>query len=121
MYAEKILIVTATYNEAGNIKLLLENIWKHVPDADVLVIDDNSPDGTGYLLNKIAHSNKKLSIVNRSDKLGLGSAHLLGIIHAIHMNYGILVTMDADLSHDPSNIPSLIEGLNNSDFVIDIP
>jgi len=114
----RILVFTATYNELDNIKSLLDDVWKEIPDADILVVDDNSPDKTGALLDQIAHENSKLKVIHRYKKLGLGTAHHLAMIYAIKQNYDVLVTMDADHSHDPADIPRLIGKLSDADFVI---
>jgi dolichol-phosphate mannosyltransferase len=112
------LIFTATYNELENIKDLLDDIWGVMPDTDVLIVDDNSPDGTGALLDTIAADGPFLKIVHRPGKLGLGTAHHLAMIFAIKHGYDTLVTMDADHSHDPQDIPRLLEKLSEADFVI---
>jgi len=116
--SKKTLVFFATYNESGNIKPLLEGIWRHCPDANVLVVDDHSPDGTGQLLEKMASSEGRLKIIHRPRKLGLGSAHFIAMFYAIEQAYDLLVTMDADLSHDPADIPRILEQLEKNDFVI---
>lgn len=115
---KKILVFFATYNELGNIDRLIQGVWKSCPHADVLVVDDNSPDGTGNLLNEFALKGSRLKIIHRPRKLGLGSAHFMAMFYAIANHYDYLVTMDADLSHDPADIPRILEGLAISDFVI---
>jgi len=114
----RVLVFTATYNEAANITLLCEQIWVGCPGADVLVVDDNSPDGTGKILDKLAEKYSKLKIIHRPGKLGLGSAHYIALLYAIKNDYDVLVTMDADLSHNPADIPRLISRLPGADFVI---
>lgn len=114
----KTLIFTATYNEKGNIERYLKKVFQYSPDVDVLIVDDNSPDGTGMLLDKLAKESNQINIINRPGKLGLGSAHHLAMLYAIKNNYDNLVTMDADLSHDPKDIPKLLNKLKNADFVI---
>ena len=114
----KLLVFTATYNEKDNISLFLERVWSAVPSADVLVVDDNSPDGTGVLLNEIAQEDLRLKVIHRPGKLGLGTAHHLGMLFAMRNGYSSLITMDADLSHDPSDIPGLLKKLTVFDFVI---
>lgn len=115
---EKVLVFTATYNEKQNIPPLLEGIWNSVPNADILVIDDNSPDGTGEVLNQIALSNSKLKVKHRAGKLGVGSAHREAIIYARENNYDALITMDADFSHDPSVIANMLSLLEKNEYVI---
>lgn len=118
MGSKKILVFTATYNEVQNAPLLLADIWGVLPQADVLIVDDNSPDGTGKLLDEMAQSNARLKVIHRPRKLGLGSAHYLAMIYAMRHKYDLLVTMDADLSHDPKDIPRLIKALGDGDFLI---
>jgi glycosyltransferase involved in cell wall biosynthesis/2-polyprenyl-3-methyl-5-hydroxy-6-metoxy-1,4-benzoquinol methylase len=113
----KTLVFFPTYNEAGNVKKLLAGIWASSPTADVLVIDDNSTDGTGQLLKELTIDEPRLNVIHRPRKLGLGSAHFMAMFYAIENNYDCLVTMDADLSHDPSDIPRLLSALDDSDFV----
>ncbi|NIA01840.1 MAG: methyltransferase domain-containing protein [Nitrospirae bacterium] len=112
------LIFTATYNELENIEDLLSDIWCAMPNTDVLVIDDNSQDGTGGMLDKIASKNPLLKTIHRPEKLGLGMAHHFAMIYAIKQGYDALVTMDADHSHNPQDIPSLLQKLSDADFVI---
>ena len=112
------LVFAATYNELDNIQSLLDEIWDAIPDSDILIVDDNSPDGTGNLLDQIAAVKKQLKVLHRPSKLGLGTAHCLAMIFAIKHGYDVLVTMDADHSHDPADIPRLIGKLTEADFVI---
>ena len=112
------LIFTATYNELDNIEDLLTTIWRVMPNTDVIVVDDNSQDGTGALLDKISESNPLLKVVHRPEKMGLGMAHHFAMIYAIKHGYDALVTMDADHSHNPQDIPRLLEKLSEADFVI---
>lgn len=114
----RMLVFSATYNEVGNVGKLLDDIWAVEPGADVLIVDDASPDGTGELLNKIASTEPRLKVVHRPGKLGLGTAHHLAMLYAIRGGYDVLVTMDADHSHDPACIPRLSEKLSSADFVI---
>ncbi|MGP0566739.1 MULTISPECIES: polyprenol monophosphomannose synthase [unclassified Nitrospina] len=114
----RILVFTATYNEADNIEELIESIRRYVADADILVVDDASPDGTGDLLDRIAERKQGLHIVHRPGKLGLGTAHLFAMQFAIQHNYDILITMDADFSHNPQYMPTLLKLLEENDFVI---
>lgn len=115
---QRILIFTATYNELENIGLLINGVWSEIPTADILVVDDNSPDGTGVALDEIANLNPRLKVIHRPGKLGLGSAHYMAMLYAIEQQYDILVTMDADLSHDPLDIPRLISKLDGVHFVV---
>jgi dolichol-phosphate mannosyltransferase len=113
----KILIFFATYNEAGNVGKLLEGILRAAPAADILVVDDSSADGTVEVMTGLGLTN--LTILQRRGKLGLGTAHLLAFCYAAHQEYDVLVTMDGDGSHDPSNLPSLLSKMNEGeDFAI---
>jgi dolichol-phosphate mannosyltransferase len=111
------LIFTATYNECENIALLCHQILNLNPGCDMLVIDDGSPDGTGRILDELASSNARLKVVHRPGKQGLGSAHEWAMEYAGKMHYEYLVTMDADFSHNPDDIPRLLEALEGHDFV----
>ena len=115
--SHKTLVFFPTYNESGNVKKLLAGIWTACPTADVLVIDDNSIDGTGQLLRELVANEQRLTVIHRPRKLGLGSAHFMAMFYAIDRGYDRLVTMDADLSHDPSDIPRILSALDDSDFV----
>lgn len=114
----KVLVFTATYNEAENIGSLIEEIQRYVPAADILVIDDNSPDGTGRILDDLSSKNPALSVIHRKGKLGLGTAHIRGMEYAVANQYDVLVTMDADFSHHPKYLPTMLELMQTHDFVI---
>ena len=112
------LVFTATYNEADNIESLIRDVLAAVPGADMLVVDDASPDGTGKLLDQLEQREPRLLVVHRPMKLGLGSAHELAMLYAMREGYQTLVTMDADYSHSPACIPQLLAALDGADFVI---
>lgn len=112
------LVFTATYNEADNVENLLNEIISHLPDADILIVDDHSPDGTGPLLDQLAAKNSRIHVVHRPSKLGLGTAHLLAMKYALHHNYEHLITMDADFSHNPKYLAIMKQLLEDNDFVI---
>jgi dolichol-phosphate mannosyltransferase len=111
------LIFTATYNEGDNIVPLCRHILGLDPGYDLLVGDDNSPDGTGQLLDQLAAENPRLSVIHRPGKMGLGSAHELAMQYAEDRHYEMLVTMDADFSHNPGDIPRLLGAIEGFDFV----
>jgi dolichol-phosphate mannosyltransferase len=115
---KKVLIFTATFNEALNIENLIKEIFHYVPQVDILVIDDNSPDGTGKILDKLAADNSQVKVIHRVGKLGLGTAHISGMEYALKNNYDGVVTMDADFSHHPKYLPELLKLLETHDFVI---
>ena len=114
----KILVFFATYNEADNIESLLRCTFEHLPDQELLVVDDDSPDGTGEILDKFAQTNKQVAVIHRPRKLGLGTAHKLAMQYAIKNQFDILITMDADFSHHPEYLPTLVDLMNDNDFVI---
>lgn len=113
----KTLIFTATYNERDNIVPLCAHILGLDPGYDMLVIDDNSPDGTGRILDELAGQHQRLKVIHRAGKLGLGSAHEMAMQYAEDKDYEVLVTMDADFSHNPDDIPRLLQALDGVDFV----
>ena len=114
----KTLIFTATYNEKENIKKLLENLNHLKIDIDILVIDDNSPDNTWEILQELEKNSNNLKVIVRKDKSGLDTAHKLAFEYAKNNGYEKFISMDADLSHDPNEIPKMIDILNKSSFVI---
>ena len=115
---EKTLIFTATYNEVKNIEELIAGIKNNCKYADILIIDDNSPDGTGILLKKIEQEDNSLKVIIRDGKLGLDTAHKFAYEYALSNNYHYLITMDADLSHNPEEIPTFLENVYDNDFVL---
>ena len=118
MAHHKILIATSTYNEADSIGILLTDIRAYHPQATILVIDDNSPDGTSGIVAAMRKSDEGLVLITRPRKLGVGSAHKLAIQYATRNKFDFLVTMDADLSHSPKDIETILALLRCNDFVI---
>ncbi len=112
------LITLCTYNEAENLKDLIPELVILVPDATVLVIDDNSPDGTGQLVAKMGTQDPRIRVLHRSGKLGLGTATLAGFRYAIENNFDWLVNLDADFSHRPAYVPKLMAQMSDFDVVI---
>jgi dolichol-phosphate mannosyltransferase len=115
---KKILIFTATYNEVNNVEKLIIKIKDNCNEANILIVDDNSPDGTGKLLKEKALKDDKLKVVVRDGKLGLDTAHKFAYEYALSNSYDYLITMDADLSHNASEIPNFLKLINNNDFVL---
>ncbi len=115
---KKILVFTATYNEAENIKKLVTSINNQPCQPDILIVDDNSPDGTRNIIQVMQKNFKNLFLINRNKKLGLDTAHKIAYNYALSNKYNILITMDADLSHDPNEIENFIKHLDNFPFVI---
>ncbi|MCX7397845.1 MAG: polyprenol monophosphomannose synthase [Planctomycetales bacterium] len=114
----KILITLCTYNEVDNLQGLIPELLSLVPTANILVIDDNSPDGTGALVTEIAKRDDRVRLLSRPGKQGLGTATLAGFRDAIEHNYELLVNMDADFSHGPKYVPLLIAEAADYDVVI---
>ncbi len=105
------LISIATYNELKNLPALVEAIFRQVPTAHVLVVDDNSPDGTGDWCDQYAASDSRLRCLHRPGKQGLGTATVAGLRYGIEHDYRYVLTMDADFSHDPRYLPDMIAGM----------
>ncbi|MEN1678654.1 MAG: polyprenol monophosphomannose synthase [Planctomycetota bacterium] len=114
----KTLVAVATYNEIETLPTLVEAIQQQLPGADILVVDDNSPDGTGRWCDARAATDQRVTCLHRPGKLGLGSATVAAFGHAIDRGYESVVTMDADWSHDPDALPALVAGLNRADVAI---
>ena len=114
----KIFIVIATYNEAGNIVPLIKRLMELPFPVEAVVVDDNSPDGTGMLAEKLSNGDKRLHVIHRSGKLGLGTALIAGFKYSIEREADFVLTMDADFSHDPSYIPAILEAAQTVDLVI---
>jgi len=113
------LVIVPTYNEAENIEPLIKKIFGFISSSNVLIIDDNSPDGTGTIVEKMKEKDKRISVIHRERKLGLGSACIEGFKFGIKNNYDLLITMDADFSHDPKDLPKFLEKINEGyDIVI---
>ncbi|MBI2604879.1 MAG: polyprenol monophosphomannose synthase [Deltaproteobacteria bacterium] len=115
----KTLIVIPTYNEIENIKRLVSEIFQHVDqNTHVLVIDDNSPDGTGDLADVLAESNPCVHVIHRAKKLGLGTAYVAGFKYALENGYDVVFEMDSDFSHDPKYLPLFQQEIEKYDGVI---
>ncbi len=112
------LVFSATYNERENIRELIEKINQHKANLDIFIIDDNSPDNTAVILKELTKTNLNLKYIVREKKLGLDSAHKFAYNYAKKKGYTKLISMDADLSHDPKEISKFIELLNQYEFVI---
>jgi dolichol-phosphate mannosyltransferase len=113
--ANRTLVTLATFNEVENLPRLTEEIFRYLPDADLLVIDDNSPDGTGQWCDRQAAIDPRLQCLHRPGKLGLGTATMAGMKHAIEHGYQYMLNMDADFSHHPRYLPNLIAGMSPAD------
>lgn len=118
MDTPRTLVVLATYNEIENLPGLVDEILRVLPAADVLVVDDNSPDGTGRWCDERAAAELRLRCLHRTGKQGLGSAAILALRDAIERGYELVVTMDADWSHDPKHLPELVTATEYADVAI---
>tara|TARA_B100000035_G_C20971734_1_gene541362 strand:+ start:16 stop:726 length:711 start_codon:yes stop_codon:yes gene_type:complete len=114
----KTLIFTATYNEKDNIKTLVEKLNNLNIDIDILIIDDKSPDGTWKILENLEKNLTNLKVIVRDGKSGLDTAHKLAFKYAKEKGYENFISMDADLSHDPVEVPKILDKLENNSFVI---
>ena len=118
MPRSSLLVTLCTYNERANIERLIPEIHQYAPDADVLVIDDNSPDGTGRAADELAARDPRVRVLHRSGRLGLGTATLAGFRYAIEHGYEFVLNMDADFSHHPRHIPALRECMRRADVAV---
>ena len=112
-------VILPTYDEADNLEAVVGGIRASVPEAQILVVDDNSPDGTGELADAMASADAALGVLHRPGKSGLGRAYTAGFAHALSRGAGFVVEMDADLSHDPADLPRLIApAVDGADLVL---
>ncbi|HJP56855.1 MAG TPA: polyprenol monophosphomannose synthase [Gemmatimonadales bacterium] len=116
--AERVLVVVPTYNERVNLPIIVPAILQQDPRVDVLVVDDNSPDGTGAIADTLATESPRVHVLHREAKQGLGKAYLAGFTWALARSYDLLIEMDADFSHDPKFLPELIRAAGEADLVI---
>ena len=114
----KTLIISPTYNERKNIKQLVDMVIGENPELHLLIVDDNSPDGTGEKVKKLQTEYKNLFLETRPKKSGLGTAYIFGFKWALEKKYDNIIQMDADLSHNPKDLPRMVNNLQNYDLVI---
>jgi dolichol-phosphate mannosyltransferase len=114
----RVLVITPTYNERDNLEALVSAVLAAPIPADYLIVDDNSPDGTGALADEIAAREPRFKVMHRPGKLGLGSAYRQAFTRALAEGYDAVISMDGDWSHDPQYLPSLVEGTKQADLVI---
>lgn len=114
----KALVIVPTYNEAENIRELVPRILEQDPGVEILVVDDNSTDGTGALVDELMGTEPRLHVLHRPKKLGLGTAYVAGFRYALEHNYDLVFEMDADFSHDPDSIPAFLEAVKEADLVL---
>jgi len=114
----KILIIIPTYNELENLPRLLPEVLSKDDGIDVLIVDDNSPDGTSAFVESQMKNNNRIHLIKRSSKQGLGTAYIAGFKYALQNGYDFVFEMDADFSHDPKEIPRFLDEIKNSDVVL---
>lgn len=114
----RVLVVIPTYNESENVRPIVERLRRAVPAADILVADDNSPDGTGAIADELAAADRHVHVLHRPGKQGLGAAYLAGFGWADEHEYDAVVEMDADGSHAPEELPRLLDALVDADVVL---
>ena len=114
----KVLVISPTYNEKKNIAELINRISEISHPIDILIIDDNSPDGTADIVRNIMNENDHIYLLEREKKLGLGTAYCTGFQWALERDYDLIIQIDADLSHNPDDIPRLIDGTESADLII---
>jgi dolichol-phosphate mannosyltransferase len=112
------LIALATYNERDNLQPLVQSIRATAPTADVLILDDHSPDGTGAAADALAEKDPQILVIHRTGKLGLGTAILTMMRYALDNHYDQILTMDADFSHHPRYLPDILAGMDHADVMI---
>ena len=113
-----VAVIIPTYNERDNIEIITGRVRSSVPDAHVLIVDDNSPDGTGEIADKLAGGDSHVYVLHRAGKAGLGAAYIAGFRWALEQGYAALVEMDADGSHQPEELPRLLAALAEADLVL---
>ncbi|BEP15867.1 polyprenol monophosphomannose synthase [Acidothermaceae bacterium B102] len=114
----KILVIVPTYNERDNVEIIAGRLRAAVPDVDLLIVDDGSPDGTGDIADKLAAHDEQVHVLHRTSKAGLGAAYVAGFGWALERGYDVAVEMDADGSHAPEQLPRLLAALHDADLVL---
>src|SRR3954453_3930052 len=105
---ERTLVIVPTYNERDNLPEIVRAVHEHLAEADILVVDDNSPDGTGQVADALAALDPRVAVLHRAGKQGLGTAYVAGFKWALQRDYAFVFEMDADFSHDPTYLPPLL-------------
>jgi dolichol-phosphate mannosyltransferase len=114
----RIVVIIPTYNERETLPVIVARVRSSVPEADILVADDNSPDGTGQIADGLASGDDHVHVMHRLGKEGLGAAYLAGFAWALQEGYDVVVEMDADGSHQPEQLPRLLDALRSADLVL---
>jgi dolichol-phosphate mannosyltransferase len=115
---ERALVVIPTYNEAPNVLNIVPQVLAQDPRLEVLVVDDNSPDGTGRMADELAAANPRIHVLHRAGKLGLGTAYIQGFRWALERSYDYVFEMDADFSHDPAHLKEFLTAIEGADIVL---
>jgi dolichol-phosphate mannosyltransferase len=116
--AERAVVIIPTYNEATNVRQIVPQVLEQDERLDVLVVDDNSPDGTGDIADELATANERIFVLHRAGKLGLGTAYRDGFRWALEREYAFIFEMDADFSHNPKHLPEFLESIREADLVL---
>ncbi|MGH3656734.1 MAG: polyprenol monophosphomannose synthase, partial [Micromonosporaceae bacterium] len=114
----RVLVVVPTYNEVDNVREITARVRHAVPEVELLIADDNSPDGTGEIADELAAADPQVTVLHRPGKQGLGAAYVAGFRWAAEQGYDVVIEMDADGSHAPEELPRLLDGLGEADLVI---
>jgi dolichol-phosphate mannosyltransferase len=114
---ERALVIVPTYNERFNIARMIPAILAQDPSFEILVVDDGSPDGTGAIVDAIAANNPRVHVIHRAEKLGLGTAYIVGFQWALERKYDLVFEMDADFSHNPETLPEFLVAIREADIV----
>jgi dolichol-phosphate mannosyltransferase len=115
---ERALVIIPTYNEKENIRSVVELVLSQAPNLDVLVVDDNSPDGTAAIVSDMGKADPRVNLMSRAGKLGLGTAYIAGFKWGLSKGYNYLIEMDADFSHDPREIPNMLKAIQQADLIL---
>jgi dolichol-phosphate mannosyltransferase len=118
MNDRKALVCLPTYNEAENLRPMVAAVLAAAPAVEILVVDDNSPDGTGRIADELATSEPRVHVLHRAGKEGLGRAYLAAFAWALARDYGLVLEMDCDFSHHPKYLPAMLEGAREADLVL---
>ncbi len=115
---DRVLVIVPTYNERENLPPLVDRILAQPSSVDILVVDDNSPDGTGQIADLLAGQNSRIKVLHREEKDGLGRAYIAGFRWALQRDYEFIFEMDGDFSHNPADVPSFLEAAQAADLVL---
>jgi dolichol-phosphate mannosyltransferase len=117
-FTGRVAVIIPTFNEADNIRLVTARVRSTIPVADMLIVDDNSPDGTGRIADELAAADTRIQVLHRRGKAGLGTAYLAGFAEALDQGYDTIVEIDADCSHQPEELPKMLAALTAADVVL---